>query len=105
MGGLGAPEIILIIIALGILVLPAVWAYKEGSKRTIGPGVGLLLGLLFSFLGVLIVYCTKRLDEPNYYNFPPISSADELQKYKQLLDSGAINEQEYNIQKARILKS
>jgi hypothetical protein len=104
--GLGAPEIILIIIAFGgMWFIPAIWGYNAGSKRTIGSAGGLLLGLFFSLLGVIIVYCTRRIDEKQFYNFPNQSPADELQKYKQLLDSGAITENEYNVQKARILNS
>ncbi|CAN5493727.1 hypothetical protein BH09BAC6_BH09BAC6_21880 [soil metagenome] len=104
MGGLGAPEIILIFIALTIVLLPAVWGYNAGSKRTIGATGGLLLGLFLSLFGVLIVYCTNRVDIPfNYNNFSNLSTADELQKFKQLLDSGAITEAEYNQKKAQIL--
>jgi hypothetical protein len=103
--GLGAPEIILIIIASLIWLIPAIWGYNAGSARTIGSVGGLLLGLFFSILGVIIVYCTRRIDEKPFYGFPNQSPADELQKYKQLLDSGAITENEYNVQKGRILNS
>lgn len=105
MGGLGAPEIILIIIAFGIMIIPPIWGYNAGLNRTIGPIGGLLLGFFLSVFGVIIVYCSKRVDEQKFYNFPNQSSADELKKYKQLLDSGAITEAEYRIQKARILNS
>ncbi|HEY2581967.1 MAG TPA: SHOCT domain-containing protein [Mucilaginibacter sp.] len=107
MDSLGAAEITLILIAFIMSIVPAVLGYKEGSKRTTGAAGGLILGFLFSFLGVLIVYCSRRIDEPFYYNFPNNSSsaADELQKFKQLLDSGAITEQEYSTQKARISDS
>ncbi|SEP42461.1 SHOCT domain-containing protein [Mucilaginibacter sp. OK283] len=104
--GIGAPEIILIIIAFGgMWFIPAIWGYNAGSKRTIGSVGGLLLGLFLSIFGVIIVYCTRRIDEKPFYGFPNQSPADELQKYKQLLDSGAITENEYNIQKGRILNS
>lgn len=103
--GLGAPEIIVIIIAFSFFLVPAALGYSAGSKRMIGPVGGLLLGLFFNLLGLIIVYCTRRIDEKPFYNFSNQSPADELKKYKQLLDSGAITENEYNVQKARILNS
>jgi len=105
MGSLGAPEIILIIIALGLLLLFPIWGYNAGSKRTVGPVGGLFLGLFLGLIGIIIVYCTNSVDEPRPFYPPSQSAADELQKYKQLFDSGAITEAEYNTQKARILNS
>ncbi|WPU99437.1 SHOCT domain-containing protein [Mucilaginibacter sp. cycad4] len=109
MGGLGAPEIILIVIALGLMlgyaILFPVWGYNAGSKRTIGAVPGLFLGLFLNFIGIIIVYCSPRIQNKGFYDFPKQSSADELQKFKQLFDSGAITESEYNAQKNRILNS
>ncbi|AYL98542.1 SHOCT domain-containing protein [Mucilaginibacter celer] len=107
--GLGAPEIILIIVAFGILsvfaVIFPIWGYKAGSVRKIGAVPGLLLGLFLNFIGIIIVYSSPKIENINPFSFPPQSSADELQKFKQLLDSGAMTEAEYNNQKARILNS
>jgi hypothetical protein len=101
---LGAPEIIIIaIIILGLYLLFPIWGYMEGKKRTVGPIVGLLLGAVLGIIGIIIIYCTPRVDNQPFRNFQPPSNADELQKYKQLLDSGAITEDEYQTQKARIL--
>lgn len=108
MGGLGTREIILIMAALAILFLPAYLGYIAGCKRTIGGPAGLLLGLFFSYIGLLIVYLSPVI-QPVYYDFgnrqPQPSPADEIMKYKKLYDSGAITEQDYNTQKARILNS
>jgi hypothetical protein len=60
-------------------------------------------GLFLGIIGIIIIYCSSTVDS----QFNPctnLSPADELQKYKQLLDSGAITEAEYNLQKARILR-
>ena len=105
MGTLGAPEIILILIVLGIFVLFPVWGYRAGATRAVGSTGGLLLGLFLGVLGIIIVYAMgpAKVYDPNEYNFPFQSAADELQKYKQLLDSGAITEAEYNVQKSRLL--
>lgn len=96
-------EIILILIALFLLVIFPVWGYRAGSKRTIGSTGGLLLGLFLSWIGVIIVYCTKRIDNPPpFYDFKSQSAVADLKKYKDLLDSGQITEAEYNIQKDKI---
>ena len=105
--------LILFILFLGYMLIFPVWGYRAGSKRTIGGAGGLLLGLFFNLLGILIVYCTNKTSQQPIYNFKSQSTADsksqsaadELQKYKQLLDSGAITEAEYNAQKAKILSS
>lgn len=99
---MGAPEVILILIVLGFFVLFPIWGYNAGSKRTIGAVGGLLLGLFLGIIGILIIYSTSKVDNELSYNFPNQSAADELQKYKQL-DSGAITETEYNVQKGRLL--
>jgi|GEM_PF-1736673 len=102
---LGVPEIILILIIFYFPfgIIPLIWGYRAGSKRSIGAIVGLLLGLSLSYIGVIIVYLTPLVQQPGFNNLSFNSPADELQKYKQLLDKGAITEQEYNQQKARIL--
>ncbi len=102
---LGAPEIIIIvIIGLGIYLLFPIWGYRAGSKRTVGPFVGLLLGAVLGIIGIIIIYCTPRITEQPFYDFAAESrKADDLQKYKDLLDSGAITEEEYQTQKTRIL--
>jgi len=100
---LGTQEIILIIVVLLLWAIPAIWGYKEGEKRTIGDIGGLLLGLVLGFIGIIIIYCLPKIEEQQYHNFFAQSPADEILKYKQLLDNGAITEEEYNIQKAKIL--
>ncbi|PTQ93596.1 putative oligomerization/nucleic acid binding protein [Mucilaginibacter yixingensis] len=92
---LGTTEIIFLLSSFLItVVIPSIWGYKVGAQRSIGAIVGLLLGFFLSYIGIIIVYLM-----PSKLN----SAADELQKYKQLLDSGAITEQEYQDQKTRIL--
>ena len=80
MGGLGAPEIILILIAFGIMIIFPVWGYRAGSNRAIGPIGGLLLGLFLNWIGIIIVYCTPRINEQKPYDGSNPSSMDELKK-------------------------
>jgi len=95
---MGAPELIILIIIAAF----SWWGYSAGSVRTVGGVAGLFLGLFLSLLGIIIIMLFPRLEQEQLYE--PLSPADELKKYKDLLDSGAITEYEYNIQKARLLK-
>jgi len=97
--GLLEPQHLILLIMLTAFTS---WGYQAGKKRTIGAIGGLLLGFFLSFVGIIIVYCTKRIPVSN---FGSLSAADELKKYKELLDDGAITESEYNIQKERILNN
>jgi uncharacterized membrane protein len=63
----------------------------------------LVLGLFLNIVGIIIIYLTKKVDKNAHINLKSLSAIDELKKYKELLDKGAITEQEYNIQKGRIL--
>ncbi|HEY4326147.1 MAG TPA: SHOCT domain-containing protein [Mucilaginibacter sp.] len=96
---MGAPELIILLYVAAF----AAWGYRAGAKRNIGQTAGLFLGLFLNFVGIIIVYCSKRMDDQPYYSPEPVT--DQLKKYKDLLDSGAINEAEYNIQKAKLLNT
>ena len=80
----------------------SIWGYQVGKNRTIGGIGGLLLGFFFNFLGIIIAYSFNKNQS---YDLKNLSPADELKKYKELLDTGAITEIEYNTQKQKILNS
>lgn len=84
-----------------------------GAQRKIGAGAGFALGLFLSVIGLVIVLCSKSLDAEkrdlllaNRLNQPvaktPVVS-DEIAKYKNLLDTGAITQDEYDAQKTKLL--
>lgn len=98
----------MILVVFIVWPLPVFLGYSIGKTRSMGGTNGLLLGFFLSYLGVIIVALSSRAQPPMFYNFntkssAPSSAADELKKYKDLLDSGAISEEEYKLQKARIL--
>lgn len=93
----------MIIIGLIIFLVPAIWGYNAGAKRSVGGGMGLVLGLFLSYLGVLIVYLSPRVTVAPVQRQPSTASADELKKYKDLFDSGVITETEFNLQKQKLL--
>jgi hypothetical protein len=105
MGLLEPYHMIVTLLFFGLIIVCPIWGYRAGAKRSIGAVGGLFLGLFLGLLGILIIYCTRRVDQKPLYNFPGSSPADELQKYKQLFDSGAITEAEYVAQKTKILNS
>jgi tellurite resistance protein TehA-like permease len=74
-----------------------------GAKRNIGSAGGFFLGFFLGLIGLIIVLCSARkaVFPPPF--FPGVSIPDQLKKYKDLLDSGAITEAEYNLQKSRLL--
>jgi hypothetical protein len=55
---------------------------------------------IHSVLSKLLV---ERQQEKTLSNIQTASSADELKKFKELLDSGAITQEEFNLKKERIL--
>jgi hypothetical protein len=102
MGLLEPWHIIIIIIVFGcIFGIPCAII---GSYRKIGAFAGFLLGLFLNIIGLIIVICLSPKDvQPFVYSNESIP--DQLKKYKELLDSGAITEAEYNLQKSRLLNT
>lgn len=100
---LASLQVFMIYFYLLVIFLFAIWGFIAGSKRSVGKIGGLVLGLFLNIVGIIIIYLTKKVDKNAHINLKSLSAIDELKKYKELLDKGAITEQEYNIQKGRIL--
>ena len=90
---------LMFVLILGLLlgVVPARIAKKKGYSFA-----GFYLFGLFLFIPAVIV--ALILTDRNAAEAPASSAADEIAKYKQLLDSGAITEQEFEAKKAELLK-
>ncbi|SRR5258708_32519876 len=73
-----------------------------GSYKKIGAFGGFLLGFLLNIIGIVILVCLSSKDVDKPINLRE-SVPDQLKKYKDLLDSGAITEDEYNKQKTMLL--
>lgn len=99
--GLLEPQHLLLLLIIFFIPF-SVWGYQIGKIRTVGALGGLLLGFFFNILGIIIIY---SFDKNQTYGFSKVSAADELKKYKDLLDTWAITETEYNTQKQKILNS
>jgi hypothetical protein len=73
-----------------------------GSYKNIGALGGFLLAFFLNIIGIIILICAS----PKTVVLPFVSHEsipDQLKKYKELLDDGAITEAEYNLQKSRLL--
>lgn len=97
---MGAPETIIIFVIFSHFFILGYLGYRLGKTRNIGSTAGMLLGLFFSLLGLLIVLLSSKKNVPMQFFGSP---AEELKKYKDLYDNGIISEVEFNQQKAKIL--
>jgi len=106
--GLDSPILLLIIIGLSALLyfLPSIIGR---NKRTFTSILLLNIFLGWTFIGwiVALIWAVSPDEQPVvFYNNTPKQmpeKTDELIKFKQLLDSGAITQQEYDKEKSRIL--
>ena len=63
-------------------------------------------GFFLGIIGVIVAACKPAVNNQILYNYqqqPQTSSADELMKYKMLLEQGAITQEEYDAKKKQIL--
>jgi len=56
LGMIGLPQIILIFVVSIIVFAPAFWGMNIAKKKGQPKGLGFLLGLVFSLMGVIICY-------------------------------------------------
>jgi hypothetical protein len=85
-----------------------------GSDKTIGFGGAFFFSLIFSpLIGLIIVLCSanKKSEAAPFTVITKeaptqeLSIASELEKFKTLLDNGAITQDEYDEQKKRLLSN
>lgn len=82
--------------------VPGIVGAIIGSYKKIGALNGFLLGFLLNIIGVIILIFLPGKDVYKAIYFSE-SIPDQLKKYKELLDSGVITEDEYNTQKSNLL--
>lgn len=92
--GMNVPELIL----LGIVLACALIAKGIGEKKGYGAGLSFCAGLFLGPLGIIIMAVVPDKSGQN-----TIASADALVKYKQLLDDGAITQEEFDAKKKELL--
>lgn len=101
------PSVFLIyLIFLSLYFLPSIIALIKRNHRTKVILFNFFLGWTFVMWIISLVWACKRDDDTN--TIPAIakaniSPAEELQRYKQLLDDGVITEEEFRIKKEQLL--
>lgn len=105
--------------ALIYSVIFSVIGYNMGKRKTIGSTSGALLGFFLGLIGVLIVACYPSDFESEMSNLEydtqiaqsysklneASSSPDDLIKWFDLKEKGAITEEEFETQKKKLLKN
>lgn len=92
-------KIILFIIIIGISIIFG--RITESMNKEKGYDTGFAWGFWLWVIGIIVVAC--RPERNNGNNTMKITEADEIAKYKELLDSGAITQEEYEVKKKQIL--
>ena len=88
--GLGAPELVIILAPLLLAAIPAYIAHKKGRSAAAYYVFGV-------FLWVPALIVALVVEER------PSATASELVSYKQLLDQGAITQEEFDEKKAALM--
>ena len=93
--------IVLLLLFLGLGAIPANIAYKKGYSF----GLYWLFGFFLFFPALIVSLCISDKNAPQQYFQPPVpvSAADELKKYSELHDQGAITDEEFQKIKSELL--
>ena len=95
-----------LVLAAGLGLIPATIAQKKGYSFGLWWFYGWML-FIVAIIHVNLIEDKTQPKMPSYvYGAPPAapSAADELKKYKDLYDQGAITEIEFQQMKAQLLK-
>ena len=102
--------IIGLIVAAGLAFIPASIAKRKGYSFGLWWLYGWLL-FIVAIIHVAVIPERNGIQSPNAQSSAPAiasvpnrSAADELKKYKELLDSGVITQEEFAIKKEQLLK-
>ncbi len=92
--------IVLFLIRVILSIVIASFAKKKGKSFALF----FVLTLLFSaVVGILVLLISVSMNNNRVEYEPKSTSADEIRKYKMLLDSGAITQEEYEEKKKQLL--
>lgn len=94
--------VLVLVIAAGLGLIPANIAKNKGYSF----GLWWLYGWMLFIVAIIHVQFIPNLNEPdnNQQRYvPPAGSAEEIRKYKALLDDGMITQQEYDQKKKQLL--
>ena len=87
---------------LGWLVVSMICGgITNGININKGYDGGFAWGFFLGVIGIIVVAC--RPEKNSGTNSAKITEADEIKKYKELLDSGAITQEEFDAKKKQLL--
>lgn len=95
--GIGFVEIIVGIVALGVLFIFGYFAQKSGKKKGYNPAGCFLAGFFFHILGLVVILLLPDKNEGKSNN------VNDLLEYKKLLDAGVITQEEFDAKKKELL--
>ena len=90
---------IVLTVAAGLGFIPASIARKKGYSF----GLWWFYGWMLFIIAIIHVSLIPDKNAPAGPAAPPVSSADELKGYKELLDMGAITPEEFEAKKKQLL--
>ena len=103
LAGFGIPELMITFVpGLIIGIICCIVAVNFGKKKGYSSTLCGLLGFFLGIIGLIIVLVLPSKNQTMLQNY---ESAETLQRYKNLLDEGAITQEEYDRKKTEILNS
>lgn len=92
---------IILVIAAGLAFIPESIARKKGRTNL---GAWWFYGWMLFIVALIHALCMEDYNSPkNHTNIQPMGNADELSKYKALLDNGVISQEEFDRKKKQLL--
>lgn len=98
--GIGGPEIAIVLL-IALWVVSGFIAKGIGEKKGYGAGLSFCAGFFLFILGIIIMAVLPDKSGKE----KAVTSADALLKYKELLDAGAISQEEFDAKKKELLAS
>lgn len=96
--GIGGPEIAIVLL-IALWVVSGFVAKGIGEKKGYGAGLSFCAGFFLFILGIIIMAVLPDKSGKE----KAVTSADALLKYKELLDAGAISQEEFDAKKKELL--
>lgn len=96
--GIGGPEIAIVLL-IALWVVSGFTAKGIGEKKGYGAGLSFCAGFFLFILGIIIMAVLPDKSGKE----KAVTSADALLKYKELLDAGAISQEEFDAKKKELL--
>lgn len=103
-GAAAAVYMVAAIIGLIIAIALGIICKNIGVKKGYGAGISFCAGFFLGLIGLVVMLVLEDKNRTKTAQTPSVESvADEIIKYKQLLDEGIITEEEFSAKKTELL--